>query len=157
MCVEGWIRIDVGTALREVELLMPELPATIKVRHVKVAPTERWVKVLAPKKRIGIRGVRDICGPTSVRDVGANGELETMPWESIMSNAAAHLASASSQIEQLAVHCGSPGGAVMSMELAAQSVWTAIVSLEECSFELWRSHRFVGCVGENSGHRVTIK
>jgi hypothetical protein len=76
-----------------------------------------------------------------------------MPWESIMSNAAAHLASASSSIEQLAAHCGRTGGPMVSMELASQSVWTAMVSLEECSFDLWTPHEPTVLVRGNTNRR----
>jgi hypothetical protein len=80
-----------------------------------------------------------------------------MPWESIMSNAAAHLASASSSIEQLAAHCGRTGGLTVSMELASQSVWTAMVSLEECSFDLWMSQEPAVLVRGNTSRRLNTE
>jgi hypothetical protein len=62
--------------------------------------------------------------------------VNSSSWDSSMSDAMAHLLSAHFDIEALVGHPLEPEGVAMSLELASQSVWAALVSLDECSFSL---------------------
>jgi len=113
--------------------------------------------VLLRWKKTGAEGARGLWERLSLQSRDSRGELRTMPWESLMSNAAAHLASASSSIEELAAQCGRTGGPMVSMELASQSVWTAMVSLEECSLDLWMTHEPAVLVRRRTSRRVNAE
>ena len=71
----------------------------------------------------------------SVGVAGTPGVLQT--WETVISDAIAHLISAHFEIEKLADHPLAPTGSAVPMELASQSVWAALVSLDECSLAFW--------------------
>jgi hypothetical protein len=97
----------------------------VRERLVLCSTTERWS-----------RGVMDaLKGECD----GVVSDVESLVWESEMSDAVAHLASAYAAIQRLDQL--SPFGpmAIVPYDLASQSVWTALVSLEEWSLEVWRS------------------
>jgi hypothetical protein len=72
-----------------------------------------------------------------LRDVSSpSGPTGSLSWDSLMSDAVAHLLTAHFDIEALVGHPLEPVGVAMSLELASQSVWAALVSLDECSFSL---------------------
>ena len=71
----------------------------------------------------------------SVGVVGTSGALQT--WETVISDAIAHLISAHFEMEKLTDHPFAPTGSAMPIELASQSVWAALVSLDECSLAFW--------------------
>jgi hypothetical protein len=71
----------------------------------------------------------------SVGAAGTQGGVQT--WETVISDAIAHLISAHFEMEKLTDHPLAPTGSAMPMELASQSVWAALVSLDECSLAFW--------------------
>ena len=76
-----------------------------------------------------------------LKSVGVAGTPGALPtWETVISDAVAHLISAHFEIEKLADHPLAPVGSAMPMELASQSVWAALVSLDECSRAFWNDH-----------------
>lgn len=71
----------------------------------------------------------------SVSVAGTPGALQA--WETVISDATAHLISAHFEMEKLTGHPFAPTGSAMPIELASQSVWAALVSLDECSLAFW--------------------
>ena len=74
----------------------------------------------------------------SVGVAGTPGVLQN--WETVISDAIAHLISAHFEMEKLTDHPFAPTGSAMPIELASQSVWAALVSLDECSLAFWNDH-----------------
>jgi len=62
----------------------------------------------------------------------APGAMTTTRWEREWSEALDCLAHAHRKIEALRTRASNFAGSEMSLELASQSVWTAIVGLNEC-------------------------
>jgi hypothetical protein len=72
-----------------------------------------------------------------LRDTGATTALlDCSSWDYAVSDAVAHLISAQFKIEALVGHPQEPVGVAMSLELASQAVWAALVSLDAYSSSL---------------------
>jgi hypothetical protein len=112
--------------------------------------------VLLSRKRAEVKAVRRREHGMRVEGYRAKEEVPTMPWESAMSNVVAHLASASLEIEALVGHCRYPGEATMSIELASQSIWTALVSLEASGLEFWSARESMPTVSSARRHERLI-
>ncbi len=73
-----------------------------------------------------------------LKSMGVAGTPGVLPsWEAVISDAIAHLISAHFEMEKLTDHPLAPTGSAMAMELASQSVWAALLSLDECSVAFW--------------------
>jgi len=107
-------------------------------------PAERLLRKAARDGRESVRessttkvrrDAMNVC--KSQLDGVANAEL--LVWQSEMSDAVAHLASAYAAIQRLDEISPCGPMAIVPFDLACQSVRTALVSLEECSLEVWSS------------------
>jgi hypothetical protein len=89
-------------------------------------------------------------GPTT-------GQSDSSSWDSGISDAIAHLIGAHFNIEALIGHPLEPVGVGMSLELASQAVWAALVSLDECGLSLGSFGFARGCSPEqwSSGNALT--
>ena len=85
---------------------------------------------------------RDLAECVAVlKSVSVAGTPRVLPtWETVISDAMAHLISAHFEMEKLTDHPFAPTGSAMPIELASQSVWAALVSLDECSLAFWNDH-----------------
>jgi hypothetical protein len=83
------------------------------------------------------------------RSVGGPGKSGSVNWNLLISDTVAHLLNASGNIDELMKGGLNQTDSLVSMELASQSVWAVLVSLEQCSRELL----FIPAPGNSDGHQ----
>jgi hypothetical protein len=92
-----------------------------------------------------------------LRDTGpTTSQTGSCSWDCEVSDAVAHLISAHFKIEALVGHPLEPVGVAMSLELASQAIWTALVSLDECRLLLGSLKSASGCSSERCSSGGTL-
>lgn len=86
------------------------------------------------------RGISSVFKERADGSVGMNRRpesLEVMAWEAEMSDAVAYLTSASAAMQRLVELSPYDSGAIVPFDIALQGIAVALISLEECSLEIW--------------------